>query len=132
MKYEKYSQITKFNILFSEFPQFPELHSFMFLFHVCTYLRQSCRQYQGPNGHPHSKRQSKRELMKGWKSAGKVRFARILWRRKIHGTCDLLYWKWLGMYRYSMGRTKLTRKQCFLVNFSPTHTVSIHTQQFPI
>ena len=53
MKYEKYSQITKFNILFSEFPQFPELHSFMFLFHVCTYLRQSCRQYQGPNGHPH-------------------------------------------------------------------------------
>jgi hypothetical protein len=31
MKYEKYSPITKFNtcILFSEFPQFPELHSMM-------------------------------------------------------------------------------------------------------
>jgi hypothetical protein len=29
MKYEKYSQITKFNILFSEFPQFPELHGMM-------------------------------------------------------------------------------------------------------
>ena len=31
MKYEKYSPITKFNtcILFSEFLQFPELHSMM-------------------------------------------------------------------------------------------------------